>query len=542
MDGAELCDYIVVGAGSAGAIVAARLSEDGRHRVLLLEAGASDKRFWVQVPLGYGRIWHDERVNWKYWSEPVPGLGNRPDYYPRGKLLGGSSSINAMVYMRGQREDFEAWKAEGNPGWGWDDVLATYRRLEDHFLGAGDLHGAGGPIHVASTEAAAHPTTVHFLEAGRELGYPVLDDLNGPTREGVGYIQLTTRDGLRLSSARAFLWPAYKRANLAVATGAHATRILFDGDRATGVEYRRNGTLRRAAARREVIVAGGAINTPQLLQLSGIGPGALLQRHGIPVHRDLPVGLNLQDHLGYDHMYRATRPTLNDVLYPWLGKLRVGAQYLLTRGGPLSIGSSHAGGFVRTAPGPADGTPNMQLYFAPISFERMVPGKRKVTQADPFPGICVSVSPCRPTSRGTIEIRSADPFAAPAIQPNTLGTAEDMAELVGGARFLRRLAATKALSALIERESAPGPAVDSDEALAEDIRKRCYSIFHPCGTARMGPDPRDAVVDARLRVHGVDRLRVIDASVFPQITSGNLNAPSLMVGQRGAELVLEDAR
>ncbi|MBL8704462.1 MAG: GMC family oxidoreductase N-terminal domain-containing protein [Rhodospirillales bacterium] len=542
MPGEEAYDYIVVGAGSAGSIVAARLSEGGRHSVLLLEAGGTDKRFWVQVPLGYGRIWHDERVNWKYWSEPVPGLGNRPDYYPRGKLLGGSGSINAMVYMRGQREDYEAWRALGNPGWGWDEVLAAYRRLEDHHLGASALHGSGGPLHIASTRDAAHPTAGVFLEAGRELGYPVLDDVNGPTREGVAYIQLTTRGGMRHSASRAFLWPASRRANLRIVTRAHATRLLFDGARATGVEYRRDGSLRRATARAEVIVAGGAINTPQLLQLSGIGPGALLQLHGIQVRRDLPVGLNLQDHLGYDHMYRATRPTLNDVLYPLLGKLRVGLQYLLTRGGPLSIGSSHAGGFVRSEPGPRDGTPNMQLYFAPISFERMVPGKRKVTQADPFPGICISVSPCRPTSRGTVEIRSPDPFAAPAIQPNTLGTAEDMAELVGGARFLRRLAATKALSALIERESAPGPDVQSDEALAEDIRRRCYSIFHPCGTARMGPHPRDAVVDARLRVHGVEGLRVIDASVFPLITSGNLNAPSMMVGLRGAELVLEDAR
>jgi choline dehydrogenase len=542
MDGAEAYDYIVVGAGSAGSIVAARLSESGRHRVLLLEAGGTDKRFWVQVPLGYGRIWHDARVNWKYWSEPVPGLGNRPDYYPRGKLLGGSGSINAMVYMRGQREDFAAWEALGNPGWGWDEVLATYRRLEDHHLGASDLHGSGGPIHISSTRDAAHPTADVFLEAGRELGYPVLDDVNGPTREGVAHIQLNTRHGMRQSAARAFLWPAARRANLRVATRAHATRILFDGARATGVEYRRGGSLVRATARAEVIVAGGAINTPQLLQLSGVGPGALLQHHGIAVLRDLPAGRNLQDHLGYDHMYRATRPTLNDVLYPWLGKMRVGLQYLLTRGGPLSIGSSHAGGVVRTEPGPRDGAPNMQLYFAPISFERLEPGKRKVTQADPFPGICVSVSPCRPTSRGQIEIRSPDPFAPPSIQPNTLGTAEDMAELVGGARFLRRLAATKALSALIERESAPGPDVESDAALEADIRRRCYSIFHPCGTARMGPDARDAVVDARLRVHRVEGLRVIDASIFPLITSGNLNAPSMMVGQRGADLVLEDAR
>jgi choline dehydrogenase len=533
-------DYIVVGAGSAGCVVAARLSESGRHRVLLLEAGPDDRRFWIQAPIGYGKTFFDARVNWMYRSEPVPGFGGRDSYWPRGKVLGGSSSINAMVYSRGQAGDFDDWAALGNPGWGWGDVLAAYKRLEDHALGPGPWHGQGGPLHVSDIADAAHPSTLAYLKAGVEAGLPANPDLNGATIEGVGLYQITTRGGMRLSAARAYLWPARRRPNLRIRTRALAVRILFDGTRAVGVSYERGGAVHEARAGREVILCGGAVNSPQLLQLSGVGPAAVLRRCGVEVRHDsAAVGRHLQDHLCYDHVYRARRPTLNDALYPWHGKLIAGLRYLLTRRGPLSLSLNQGGGFFRSRPDAP--RPDIQLYFSPLTYERAPPGKRPLMSPDPFPGFSTSVSPCRPESRGELAIRSADPHEAPAIRPNYLASGRDRQDLLIGARFLRRLAATPSLSALIAEEIKPGPATDTDEALLADIRDRAYSVFHPCGTCRMGPDPKDAVVDPRLRVHGLAGLRVIDASIFPLITSGNINAPAVMVGEKGAELVLADA-
>ncbi|MEA2782315.1 MAG: choline dehydrogenase [Rhodospirillaceae bacterium] len=537
----EQYDYIIVGAGSAGCVLANRLTESGRNRVLLLEAGPSDRRFWVQVPIGYGKTFYDGRVNWMYRTEPMPGLGGRINYYPRGKVLGGSSSINAMVYSRGQAGDFDDWEAMGNPGWGWKDVLPIYKRMEDHELGAGPFHGAGGPLHVTEISRAVHPLSHVFVKAGREAGLALNPDLNGSTIEGVGLYQLTTRNGFRMSAARAYLWPVRKRANLRIATDALATRILFEGKRAVGIAYRRRGQTVLARAGREVILSGGSINSPQLLQLSGVGPADVLRSCGVEIHHESPaVGGNLQDHLCYDYLYRSKVPSLNDDLYPWRGKLRAGLQYILTRKGPLALSVNQGGGFFRSRP---DLTrPNIQLYFSPLTHEWTPPGTRPLMSPDPFPAFTTSVSPCRPSSRGHLQIKSSDPSDAPVIHPNYLSTNHDVEELLAGARFLRRLAQTPSMASVIGEELKPGPAAQSDAELIADIRERCYSVFHPVSTCRMGLNPAEAVVDHRLKVHGLSGLRVIDASIFPTVTSGNTNAPAIMVGEKGADLVLQDSR
>jgi choline dehydrogenase len=534
-------DYVIVGAGSAGSVLAARLTESGRHRVLLLEAGPSDLRLFVQMPIGYGKTFYDPRVNWMYRSEPEPALGGRVIYWPRGKVLGGSSSINAMVYSRGQKSDFDEWEAMGNRGWGWKDVLPYYRRMEDHALGESKLHGVGGPLHITDIAGTAHALSQIYVKAGMEAGLSFNPDLNGEEIEGVGLYQLTTRGGFRLSASRAYLWPARRRRNLRVETDALATRILFEGRRAMAVEFCRNGETRRAYAGREIVLAAGSINSPQLLQLSGVGPPEVLAQCGIPViHPSPEVGRNLQDHLCYDHVYRSTRPSLNDVLYPWWGKLGAGLQYLLSRRGPLSLSVNQGGGFVRSRPEAPH--PDIQLYFSPLTYERTPPGTRALMKPDPFSGFITSVSPCRPSSRGHLEIRSGNPADPPLIHPDSLSTNHDVEQMLIGARFLRRLAQAPSFAAIIAEELKPGPACQSDDALIADIRSRCYSVFHPVGTCRMGPDPRAAVVDPKLRVHGIAGLRVIDASIFPTLTSGNTNAPAMMVGEKGADFILADAR
>ncbi|HET6161003.1 MAG TPA: GMC family oxidoreductase N-terminal domain-containing protein [Dongiaceae bacterium] len=533
-------DHIIVGAGSAGCVLANRLTANGRYRVLLLEAGPTDRRFWIQVPIGYGKTYYDPTVNWMYQSEPIPGLCGRTNYFPRGKVLGGSSSINAMVYSRGQAGDFDDWAALGNPGWGWADVLPIYRRMEDHALGAGPFHGAGGPLHVSTIEDAAHPLTRRYLKAGQEAGLRFNPDLNGETIEGVGLYQINTRDGFRMSAARAYLKPARNRPNLRIETEALATRILFEGKRAVGVAYERHGQSCEARAGRDVILSGGSINSPQLLQLSGVGPEDLLRSCGIGVlHHSPAVGRNLQDHLCFDHVYRSKVPTLNDVFYPWWGKLWAGLHYILARRGPLSLSVNQGGGFFRARPDSE--RPDIQLYFSPLTYEKAMPGTRALTRTDPFPGFIMSVSPCRPTSRGHLQVRSADPREAPAIHPNYLSTNHDVEELLAGARFLKRLAETPSIAAIIAEELKPGRSIQSDEECIADIRARSYSVFHPVSSCRMGPDPAESVVDHRLRVHGLANLRVVDASIFPTVTSGNTNAPAIMVGEKGADLILADA-
>lgn len=533
-------DYIIVGAGSAGCTLANRLSESGKFSVLLLEAGGSDLNFWIWMPIGYGKTFYRKSVNWMYETEPDPGLNNRVSYWPRGKVMGGSSSINAMVFIRGQPEDFEDWKAMGNPGWGWDDVLPYFKKLETNDQGGDAFRGAGGPVHVATMDRDLHPLCKTFIAAGQEVQYPHNPDFNGVSQEGVGTYQNTAKNGMRMSAARAYIRPAKGRSNLRIETHAHARTIDFDGKRATGVTYSQRGKIKSATARREVILSAGAVNSPQLLQLSGIGPGALLRRFGItPRHAAEGVGQHLQDHLGLDFLYRSKVPTLNDQLHPWYGKFWHGMRYVLTRRGPLSLGVNQAGGFVRSRPGLR--SPNMQLFFSPVSYTKAPPGKRPLMNPDPFSGFLLGAQPTRPTSRGHLAIRSADPFEPVAIHPNYLSTDYDLQEMLEAYRLLRQLAAAPSLAKVIEAEIAPGSHLQSDDELIADCRARAGTVFHPVSTCRMGPDPAVDVVDARLRVYGVEGLRVADASIFPTLTSGNTNAPTIMVGEKAADLILEDA-
>ncbi|MBN9243605.1 MAG: GMC family oxidoreductase N-terminal domain-containing protein [Mesorhizobium sp.] len=532
-------DFIVVGSGSAGSVLAERLSASGRFSVLVLEAGGSDHRFYVQMPLGYGKCFFDPAVNWNYKTEPDPGLAGNADHWPRGKVLGGSSSINAMVWIRGAREDYDDWAAEGNRGWGWADVLPAFKAIEDNATGADAWRGASGPVHVTHCENAVHPLSQRYLAAAKQAGLPLNPDFNGAAQEGVGIYQINTKSGRRMSAARAFLRPAMRRQNVRVETNALATKILFEGKRAVGIEYEQNGQTHAARAGREVILAAGSINSPQLLQLSGVGPGALLQGLGIPVvHANANVGANLQDHVGINYTFKGRTATLNQILRPWWGKALVGAQYLLLRSGPLSLSMNNAGGFFRTDPGQA--RPNMQLYFQ--AFSTVIPksGERPILTPDPWPGFSIGLSNCRPSSRGEIMIRTNNPRDYPKIVANALSTNSDVEEMLAAVKFVRKIASMPAMAEYIVEEILPGPSVTSDDDLIQDFRKRSGTVYHPVSTCRMGPDAARAVVDARLRVHGLEGLRVIDASVFPGNITGNTNAPTIMVGWKGAEMVLED--
>ena len=537
----EIYDYVIVGAGTAGCVLANRLSADGRTRVLLLEAGGSDRTVWIQLPIGYGRTFFDRRINWMYDTDAVPGLNGRNSYWPRGKVIGGSGSINAMVHVRGQRHDFDDWAALGNSGWGWDDVLPFFIKAEDHDLGASAWHGIGGPQHVTDIGSKAHPLCKRFIAAGEALGLSFTPDLNGEQTEGVGIYQINTRGGWRASTANEYLRPALRHGGVELRTKAHATRILFDGKRATGIGYRRNGQLHRAMARREVILSGGSINSPQLLQLSGIGDPVQLHKLGIaPLIDASAVGRNLQDHLAVSYFYKTSVPTLNDELRPLFGKIKAGLRYMMDRGGPLSMSVNQGGGFVRSDP--AQPRPNLQLYFTPASYTQTPLSERKLLNPDPFSAFLLSFNSSRPTSRGHLHIRSSDPFEQPTIQPNYLATQADIDEARAGNRLLRALAKAKPLSDIITEELVPGASVQGDDALMDDFRNRADTVYHPTSTCIMGRDAAMSVVDERLRVHDIRGLRVIDASVFPTITSGNINAPTVMVAEKGAAMIIEDAR
>jgi choline dehydrogenase len=534
-------DFIIVGAGSAGCVLADKLTANGHYNVLLLEAGGSDMRFYIQMPLGYGKTFYDPSVNWMYSAEADPGLAGQVDFWPRGKVMGGSSSINAMVYVRGDANDFEDWKHAGNAGWGWDEVLAAYKAMEDNEAGADQWRGSGGPLFVSANKGNRHWTCKPFEEASVAAGLPRNADFNGAAQEGVGNFQLTTKGGRRNSAARAFLRPALRRPNLALVKHAQVTRILFEGKRAVGVEYRQDGGVKTARAAQEVIISGGAVNSPQLLQLSGIGDPSHLSPLGIEtLVPSYHVGHNLKDHLGLNYTYKLNVPTLNDVLRPWWGKLLVGLQYILFRSGPLSISINQGGGFFKSSP--ARARPNMQLYYQ--AFSTLIPKvqERPILSPDPFSGMSLGLSNCRPTSVGEIMIKSADPFEAPRITPNAYGTDHDVQEMLEAVKFIRKIAAQKPLADLIVEELRPGPSVQSDKDLIADFRKRSGTVYHPSCTARMAPNIKDGVVDGRLRVHGVDGLRVIDASAFPSILSGNLNAAAMMIGWRGGEMVAADAK
>ena len=534
----ETFDYIIVGAGSAGAALAARLAERTSHSILLLEAGGSDLHPYVQIPIGYGKVYYDSRVNWKYLTEPVAGLAGKPSYWPRGRVMGGSSSINAMVYVRGHPADYDRW-AEDAPGWGWSDVEPLFRRMESWTASDDPMRGREGPLPVASVADQAHPICGAYFDACAAEGIAHNADYNAASMEGAANFQITTHRGRRASTARCYLRPALRtHRHLKLMKHAQVTRVLFEATRASGVRYRRGGREETASARAEIILCGGAINSPQLLQLSGIGPGGVLAANDIPVRAERAgVGRNLQDHLGYDHLYRCTVPTLNQELGPWYGKLWAGLKYLTTGRGPLALSLNQAGGFV-TLEDSGEG-PDIQLYFSPVSYTRAPAGTRPLMSPDPFPGFLLGYNPCRPTSRGHLAIRSPDPLANPEIHPNYLDTEHDRALMLAGARLIRRIAAAAPLDAIIDTRIAPDDSVADEAALLAHIRENAWTVFHPCGTCRMGDDP-EAVVDTQLRVRGVEGLRVADASIFPTIPSGNTNAPAIMVGERAADLLYTD--
>jgi choline dehydrogenase len=526
-------DIVVVGAGSAGCALAARLSEDPATRILLLEAGGEDRNRWIHIPLGFGKTFADTSVNWCYETEPDPGAAGRRVFWPRGKVLGGSSSINGMVYIRGQAEDFDHWRQLGNAGWSFDDVLPYFRRSEHQTRGADPFHGTGGPLCVSDVER--HPICAAFIESAVALGFPRNDDFNGAAQEGAGWHQTTTRNGRRCSTAVGYLRPAMSRPNLRVVTDALAERIVFEGRRATGVAFRQGGELRTVRARREIVLSGGAVNSPQLLLLSGVGPQAQLAEFGIPVvHHLSGVGQNLQDHYSAPIKLKCRLPiTVNDVMLSNLRKLRVGIEYYLFHTGPLATISSPAALFARTRPELA--SPDIKCSVSPFSADRPQDGLH------PWSGFTTIVYQLRPESRGEIKLRTPDPGDPPAVHPNYLATETDRRTIVDGLKLLRRLLAGPQLARLVEREMLPGAEVASDAALLDYARRRGGTVYHPTSTCKMGVDAL-AVVDPELRVHGLEALRVADASVMPTVVSGNTNAATIMIGEKLADMLRQELR
>jgi choline dehydrogenase len=526
-------DYIIVGAGSAGCVLANRLTESGRHRVLLLEAGGHDRHIWIHIPLGYGKLFDNAKVNWLYKTEPEPELNNRQIIQPRGKVLGGSSSINGLLYIRGQHEDYDHWRQLGNAGWGFADVLPYFRRAEDQGRGGDDFHGVGGPLAVSDV-SEPHPLCEAFIEAAQQAGIPRNDDFNGAAQEGAGYFQLTAKNGRRWSTAVGYLRQARRRHNLAVVSDALASRILFSGRRAIGVQYLSHGRTCTAYADGEVIVSGGAFNSPQLLQLSGLGPAKILRDLGVAAIADMPgVGADLQDHLQIRMQYRCTEPiTMNDVINHWRHRYGAGLRYLMSRKGLLTIGAGYAGAFFRTRPELA--TPDVQIHFLIFSAD----AAGAVLHA--FPGFMTSVCQLRPESRGFVRIKSNDPRMPPAIQPRYLSARADCDSVVAGMKAMRRIMNEPAMRRYIAEERAPGAQCVADADLLAFARDTGTTVYHPTSTCRMGSDPL-AVVDERLRVRGFERLRVIDASIMPTVVSGNTNAAAVMIGEKGADMVLQDA-
>ena len=526
-------DYVIVGAGTAGCVLANRLSADPRTSVLLLEAGGKDNYFWIHIPIGYLYTQNNPRTDWCFKTEPEAGLQGRALNYPRGRVLGGCSSINGMIYMRGQARDYDQWRQMGNPGWAWDDVLPYFKRSEDQVRGPDAFHGSGGEWRVEEMRLSWEILEA-FRDAAAEIGIRKCDDFNRGDNEGCGYFQVNQRRGVRVSTAKAFLKPARGRANLTVLTRAQATRIRLEGRRVVGIEFVQAGAAARAGIGRELLLATGSIGSPQLLQLSGIGPAALLRAHGIPVLHELAgIGENLQDHLQIRMAYKVKNTrTLNEQANSLMGRAWMGIEYFLFRRGPLTMAPSQLGGFVKSDAGRE--TPNLQYHIQPLTLDRFD------APPHPFPAFTASVCNLRPESRGFVRIKSPDPSAHPAIKPNYLSTAADRQVAAAAMRLTRRICAAKALRHFAPEEFRPGAQFESDEELVREAGNIATTIFHPVGTCKMGRDPL-AVVDERLAVHGISGLRVVDASIMPTITSGNPNSPVIMIAEKAAEMIREDS-
>lgn len=533
-------DYVIVGAGSAGCALASRLSEDRRRTVLLLEAGGKGRHPYIHLPIGYGKLFYDRRFNWAYTTEVDTGLNGRDMYWPRGKALGGSSAINAMVYVRGHPADYDAWGAVAS-GWSWSDIEPVFRKLE-HWCGPpSEYRGVGGPLTITDVSSELHPLTLASMAAASEAGFPMNPDYNGPEMCGVGPYQITTKRGVRASTASAYLSGARKRPNLKILTRSLATKIQFEGRRAVGISFTRGRKKYLARCRSEIVVSAGALNTPQLLQLSGVGPGSVVKRAGGEVLLHAPqVGRNLADHLSMDLLFESRSASLNQVLRPFLGKLRSALEYAVHRSGPLALSLNQAGGFVRLDGG--DGQPDLQLYISPLTYSRAPKGRRPLLSPDPVPAFRLGFGQCKPTSVGHVEIASTNPFDAPVFTSNYLSTEFDCRTMLAGFHLVRLIAGMPALAHEIVAERIPGATTRSDADILEHIREDSWTTFHQSGTCRMGRSIETSVVDAHLSVHGVGGLRVADASVFPEIPSGNTNAPAVMVGERASEIIIEDAR
>ncbi|CFX33139.1 Alcohol dehydrogenase [acceptor] [Candidatus Filomicrobium marinum] len=525
-------DYVIVGAGSAGCVIANRLSSNPSVSVAILEAGGRDWNPWIHVPVGYFKTMHNPSVDWCYQTEPDKGLNGRRLEWPRGKVLGGSSSLNGLLYVRGQKEDYDGWRQMGNVGWGWDDVLPYFKRAEDQERGEDDFHGVGGPLAVSNMRLS-RPICDAWVAAAQNAGYPFNPDYNGASQEGVGYFQLTARKGRRCSTAVGYLHPIKHRKNLQIFTHAQTKRLLIEEGRAAGVVLSHHGSECLVRAKREVILSAGAIGSPQILMYSGIGPGKELAEHGISPVVDQPeVGKNLQDHLQARLVYKCNEPTLNDEVRSLFNQARIGLKYIMFRAGPMTMAASLATGFMRT--NDAVATPDIQFHIQPWSADS--PGEG----VHPFSAFTASVCQLRPESKGEIRIGGPDPLQYPKIYPNYLATGTDQRTIVDGIRIAMRIAEEQPLAGKIASRFRPGPDVASDEDILEWARNTATTIYHPTGTCRMGPDDR-AVVDPRLRVRGVRGLRIADCSIMPRIVSGNTNAPAIMIGEKASDMIAEDA-